>query len=323
MIQLQKRETMTAGVYALGHFLVDFACALTMLGTKPDPIWFLVYNFCAFAVQMPVGLLADLLGRNRPFAIIGTILVLLGMCPLAAPLKVIVIGLGNACYHVGGGREALLRDDKMTGLGIFVSPGAVGIYLGTVLASNELIHTVVFIGLLILGVAVQIFCPGGIKQNDVKAPKPLLALLMLGVVIVRSLVGMSMENPWKIGIYVTLGALAAAAGKALGGFLGDRFGGRVAGVVSLILAALLFLLPDMGIAGVVGVLLFNVTMPITLRRVCDGLPGMEGFGFGLLTFGLFLGYLPSAFGVTFAPWIGAILSLVCAGLLLLDKEACK
>ena len=50
-----------------------------------------------------------------------------------------------------------------------------------------------------------------------------------------------LKSLFPIGIYVTLGALAAAAGKALGGFLGDRFGGRVAGVVSLILAALLFL----------------------------------------------------------------------------------
>lgn len=323
MIRIQKRDCLTSGIYAVGHFLVDFACALTMLSTKPDPIWFLIYNFCAFAMQMPIGLLADLLGRNRPFAIIGTILVTVGMCPLVAPVKVIAVGIGNACYHVGGGREALLRDDKMTGLGIFVSPGAVGIYLGAVLAGNMLIHGVVFVGLILLAIAVSIFCPGGIKRNEVRDPKPLLALLMLVVVVIRSLVGMSMESPWKIGVYATMAALAAAGGKALGGFLGDRFGGRVAGVVSLILAAFLFLLPDMGFAGILGVLLFNVTMPITLRRACDSVPGMEGFGFGLLTFGLFLGYLPSAFGFTFEPWIGAVLSLACAGLLWLDKEACK
>ena len=90
-------------------------------------------------------------------------------------------------------------------------------------------------------------------------------------------------------------------------------------MVSLVLAALLFLLPDAGFAGVLGVLLFNMTMPITLRQACKAVPGMEGFGFGLLTFGLFLGYIPSAFGISFAPWIGALLSLGCAGLLWLDK----
>lgn len=309
----------SAAVYAVGHFLVDFACALMMLRTAPEPIWFLVYNFCAFAMQMPIGLLADIFGRNRPFALTGIGMVLLAFCPLTVPLRVIAMGLGNACYHVGGGREALLQDDKMTGLGIFVSPGAVGIYLGTVLAQNDAVHMAVIIALAICAVAVLCCCAGGMKRSVIGKPRPLLALLMLTVVIVRSLIGLSMEYPWKIGMFVTFGALAAAGGKALGGFLGDRFGGRSAGMISLILAAALFLLPDMGIAGVLSILLFNMTMPITLRQACDALPGMEGFGFGLLTFGLFLGYLPSAFGVTFAPWIGAVLSLICAVLLCLDK----
>ena len=310
----------SAAVYALGHFLVDFACALMMLRTLPDPLWFLVYNFCAFAIQMPIGLLADWTGRNRSFALVGISLVLLAACPLPVSMRVIAMGLGNACYHVGGGRDALLQDDKMTGLGVFVSPGAVGIYLGSVLAQYEAVHTVVFVMLALCGMTVIWACPGGIRRNELGKPRPLLALLMLTVVIVRSLVGLSMESPWKIGLFVIIGALAAAGGKALGGVMGDRFGSRIAGVVSLILAAALFLLPHMGVAGVLGVLFFNMTMPITLRRACDGLPGMEGFGFGLLTFGLFLGYLPSAFGITFETWIGAVFTLICALLLWLDKE---
>ena len=318
-MKLTKQNGYTAAVYAIGHFLVDFACALMMLKTMPDPVWFLVYNFCAFAMQMPVGLLADLIGRNRAFALTGIGLVLFAFIPLDVPLRVIAMGIGNACYHVGGGREALLHDDKMAGLGVFVSPGAVGICLGTALAQFEAVHMAAAFGLSACGAAVALICPGGTNRKEFGKPRPVLALLMFAVVIVRSLIGTSMESPWKIGLFVTLCALAAACGKALGGLAGDRFGSRAAGVVSLILAAILFLLPDVGIAGVLGVLLFNMTMPITLRRACDAAPGMEGFGFGLLTFGLFLGYLPSAFGVTFAPWIGAALSLVCAGLLWLDK----
>lgn len=314
-----KRATASAAVYAAGHFLVDFSCALMMLRTLPEPVLFLVYNFCAFAMQMPIGLLADILGQNRPFALTGIGLVLFAALPLPVPVRVISMGLGNACYHVGGGREALLQDDRMTGLGIFVSPGAVGIYLGTVLAQNEAVHIFVFAALMVIAAAAMLLCPGGITRKELTAPRPMPALLMMTVVIVRSMIGLSMESPWKLGIYVTAGALAAAAGKAAGGFLGDKLGSRNAGVLSLILAAVLFLMPDMGIAGVFGVLLFNMTMPITLRRACDAVPGMEGFGFGLLTFGLFLGYVPSAFGVTFAPWIGSVLSLVCAALLLLDK----
>ena len=315
-----KRQNVTAAIYAVGHFLVDFSCALMMLKTSPDPVWFLVYNFCAFAMQMPIGILSDILGRNRPFAMLGIALVLMAAMPLSVPARVISMGLGNACYHVGGGREALLHDDQMTGLGIFVSPGAVGIYLGTVLTQNQYAHSAATIALMTTAVAVMKWCPGRRNRRKIGRPQPLSALLMLAVVIVRSLIGMSMESPWKVGVFVIMGALAAAGGKALGGVLGDKWSGRVAGVGSLLAAAVLFLLPDAGIAGVFGVLLFNVTMPITLRRACNALPGMEGFGFGLLTFGLFLGYLPSAFGVTFEPWIGTVLCLVCAGMLWLDKE---
>ena len=319
MVLTEKDSRLSTAVYAVGHFLVDFSCALMMLKTMPDPVWFLVYNFCAFAMQMPFGLLADILGKNRPFALTGIALVLLAALPMPVPVRVIAMGLGNACYHVGGGREALLHDDKMTRLGIFVSPGAVGIYLGTVLAPNELVHIAVSAALIATAVAVWMLCPGGTNKNPLAKPRPILAIMMLTVVIIRSLIGLSMEAPWKLGIFVTLSALAAAMGKAFGGFLGDRFGSRITGAASLVLAAGLFLVPDIGIAGVLGVLLFNMTMPITLRRACDAVPGLEGFGFGLLTFGLFLGYLPSAFGVTVAPWVGAVLSLICAGLLWLDK----
>lgn len=319
MLRIANRESLTAAIYAIGHFLVDFACALMMLHTLPDPVWFLIYNFCAFAMQMPIGLLSDILGRNQPFALTGLALVLVAALPVPVPVRVVFMGLGNACYHVGGGREALLHDNKLTGLGIFVSPGAIGIYLGTVLAQNESVHIVVFTALALTAAAIFLSCPNGVKRNPISRPRPMLALLMLVVVIVRSLIGMSMESPWKIGVFVTLSAVAAAAGKASGGFLGDKFGSRTAGVLSLLLASGLFLMPDLGIAGVLGVLLFNMTMPITLRRACDAVPGMEGFGFGLLTFGLFLGYVPSAFGVTIVPWIGSLLSVICAGLLLLDK----
>ena len=313
------KKNTAAAVYAAGHFLVDFFCALTMLRLLPEPVWFLVYNFCAFALQMPVGLLADLAGRNRLFALTGMILVLVGALPLPVPVRVVAIGLGNACFHVGGGREALLRDEKMTGLGIFVSPGAVGIYLGTALAQWDMAHSIAVAALVLEAVLILWLCSDSPQRNPLSPPRIPLALLMLTVVIVRSLVGMSMETPWKLEIYAVLGALAAAGGKAMGGFLGDRFGGRTTGALSLIASAGLFLLPDSGIAGALGVLLFNMTMPITLRRACDAARGLEGFGFGLLTFGLFLGYLPAAFGVSFEPWIGAILSLTCAGLLWLDK----
>ena len=123
------------GIYAAAHFLVDLGCALLLLG-RICPDWdpgmaILLYNLFAFAVQMPVGLLADRLGRCHLFASAGCLLVLLGWMLPPGPTAVITAGLGNAAFHVGGGLNTLNEGGRRAGpLGLFVSPGAFGVYLG-------------------------------------------------------------------------------------------------------------------------------------------------------------------------------------------------
>lgn len=307
-------------LYATGHFLVDLCCALIMLSLSADAWQFILYNFLAFAVQMPIGLLADIFGHNRRFSLTGICLALLGFLPLGTLPRIICTGLGNACFHVGGGREALLKKDGLTGLGIFVSPGAIGILLGTLFSGNTFAHIVAAIFLAVCGILIYWKCDR--RCHAVPAKKLCLppAVLMLTVVLLRSMVGMCMQTPWKIGVFAIFSAVAAAAGKALGGILADRFGWKITGVGSLLAAAALFLLPDVWFAGVTAVLVFNMTMPITLGRAADSCAGFEGFSFGLLTFGLFLGYLPSAFGLQLSPMIGTGFALISAGLLTLAPE---
>ena len=54
--------------YCLLHLLVDCVCALAMFGRflREDNGYFylLLYNFCAFALQMPMGVLLDTLIRD-------------------------------------------------------------------------------------------------------------------------------------------------------------------------------------------------------------------------------------------------------------------
>lgn len=40
----------------------------------------LIYNFCAFAMQLPIGVLADRYGGGRYFSAIGCLMVVLGGC---------------------------------------------------------------------------------------------------------------------------------------------------------------------------------------------------------------------------------------------------
>lgn len=315
---------MPLGIYALGHFGVDFLCARLVLGRCAGGAgWMtaaLLYNFCAFALQMPLGVMADRLGTCRKYSAIGAGLVCLGAIPLGNAWTVLLAGLGNALYHVGGGRETLLFSENYKGLGIFVAPGALGILLGGLLRNSPWAMAA---GLLLLGGCGMILAILSKKETpspremERSSPKNLGALgLLFLVVLLRSLVGMCSASPWKTGIWVIIGAALSALGKALGGFAADRFGGRLAGSLSLLAAAALFLLPESPVAGILAGLLFQMSMPITLRDGANRLPGGEGFVFGLMTFALFLGFLPAQMGFTLTELQTAALS-GASGLLLI------
>ncbi len=61
------------GIYALVHMAVDLSCAFLVytyvLGGEQWYLWLLLYNFCAFALQMPIGAAADRLDRNSCVAV--------------------------------------------------------------------------------------------------------------------------------------------------------------------------------------------------------------------------------------------------------------
>ncbi len=107
-------------------------------------------------------------------------------------------------------------------------------------------------------------------------------------------------------------------GKTSGGFLYDKLGGFPAAILSLGLAAVLFCFSGTPVCGCAAVLLFNMTMPLTLRAAADLLPGARGFSFGLLTLALFLGFLPEYLRLpsVAAGWTYALACLLSLALLL-------
>lgn len=309
------------GIYAAVHFLVDFGCALLLLG-RICPDWnpgvaILLYNLFAFAVQMPVGLLADRLGRCHLFASAGCLLVLLGWMLPPGSAAVAAAGLGNAAFHVGGGLNTLNEGGRRAGpLGLFVSPGAFGVYLGGIPAfyghsgealnlGDALVSTEVFLSLVVClslaAAAVVLWRFGrGADNSPLVLPRGDFRLwgaaaCLLAVVIFRSLLGLAANLPWKTD-FGCLAVCAVAGGKAAGGYLADRFGMFPTATASLCLSALCFLGGNHPAAGLGALFLFNMTMPLTLWAMARLFRGMKGFSFGLLTFGLFLGFLPVYFG---------------------------
>ena len=82
------------------HFCVDLSCAALFFGwlDKAADWWLymVLYNGCAFALQLPLGLIADRANRNLPFAAAGCALVAVSFLLTASPLPAAVIcGLGN------------------------------------------------------------------------------------------------------------------------------------------------------------------------------------------------------------------------------------
>lgn len=308
--------------YSILHFIVDGVCAFAMFGYfATQENWYLnvlLYNFCAFALQMPFGVVLDGLNGRRDmqkyepsfvFATGGVLLTFIG-----AVTHPVILGLGNALFHLGGGVGTIHEDEvkgwRGRGLGVFVAPGALGLYIGTQLAKSGmqpdwswflLVGTLVMLSLMWGMFALRKSTEPVYKAPDCTIGSGTLWLMLgcLAVVILRSYIGMAVSFSWKSTFIAgTIAVLSVVLGKVAGGFAAAGIGMRTTVVVSLMLSALSFLFSENMAAGVLALFLFNMTMPITLYLLVQRMKELPGFAFGLLTFGLFLGFLPSYFGVS-------------------------
>jgi len=331
-----KKEKISLAVYTLSHAAVDFACAYLIIGITRDladaALLMLVYNFFAFAVQMPLGIVFDAANRNAVGAALGCIVTASAYFFSGIPMAAAVIcGIGNAAFHLGGGIDVLNYSEKSSYSGVFVSSGAIGLFFGAMCAKSGINISLAVISVLaVLGVVIvlarkKLFGTMVSENAEFSVPGKNAAVygaaaLLFLVVLLRSLTGFGMSFPWKIGAGAVIAAFCAAGGKCLGGFASDSFGAEKASAASLCAAALLFIFADNIICGAVGILLFNMTMPVTLRRAADLFKGCKGFSFGLMTFGLFCGFIPcfaEKSGFVLAYGVLAALSVVSAALLVI------
>lgn len=296
------------------HFLVDLACTAMMAGLSAKHgaaavvACALLYNGLAFAFQLPIGALADGLKLQRSMAAFGCVLVAAGMFfshPIALCLA---MGLGNGCFHVGGGREALKRGNTSAAFaGRFVAPGAIGIFFGPKLAGRSLVTGIVLPALLIL-FALELFLSrkDGIAAEKMPVPLPavsvparmLCMLCMFLTVLLRSYMGTVLRYPllsrfpWALSF-----TLCIFLGKYLGGIWADRWGALRFCTISQLLATVLLsgsaLFAPLALPGI---LLFNTSMAVTAMTLYKNAPQLPGTMFGLTTFALYLGVLPRLLG---------------------------
>lgn len=293
----------TLFVDSLAHLLVDGLCAATLFGpvaSAGDPgLLILLYNTLAFSTQGIVGLITDCLKRHGPVTAVGCIAIILGyVLPLNSWLRVCFVGLGNSLFHVGGGtRTLIISEGKAWPLGVFVAPGCIGLALGTIFPQLGSAFA-----LMLLVCAVGIWFTG--KNLRIPSEKEkagnislLIPVVLLVAVAVRSFGSTAVNFQWKDTAALTLLMTGFIfAGKALGGFICDRLGaGKTAWFTVLPAAVCIAFFCRFMPTSLVGQLLLNMTMPITLYLLYKAIPSSPGFAFGLAASALWPGALAAGF----------------------------
>lgn len=299
---------------SLCHMGIDFLCAFSLYHSFSERYEaFLLYNFCAFALQMPLGILIDMWSNRsnqstRPgmtFMCAGVVLTIIG-----SSVSHIILGIGNALFHVGGGVLVIHEDDEheleSKALGCFVAPGAIGLILGTLYHDTYLFEMIrIIVSSCLVAISLYAYMTSKEKPLQIKYRKfsfdrkELLYIIIwcFIVVIIRSLTGMAISFPWKKGNLITIiSVITVASGKTIGGFLNSKYGMKKTVIATLCISAIAYLSGNNMYSGLIALLFFNMTMPITLYLLALNMSDMPGFAFGILTFGLFLGYLPVHYG---------------------------
>lgn len=326
-------------ILAVMHMLVDTVTISSLYsaagGHSPENIllWTIVYNLLAFSTQAITGAAADLtagkcgkgprlfrLLRRKSdiyllFAISGSILAILSaIIPLGMIVRISLAGIGNSLFHVGGGAY-VLREYKGKGsaAGVFVGPGALGVAIGTLYATQghlfatdlSAITVILFLIWILIGrfgrgqgritAAIRQMLSRERKESIQKSGpedpssgirpgiRLTAVLFLLTAVVFRAAAGYYPSSAWKTGTFAVMAAaVCIAAGKIAGGLALDRIGTAKVMFLSIFVSTpLVLLFPDSLKGGLISLFLINLAMPVTLVLVYRYMPRYPAFAFGL------------------------------------------
>ena len=267
-----------------------------------------MYDFFAFVPQGIFGYLKDK-GIKTNFTIIGMILSTLSLIllyfNLNAILVILVLSIGNCMIHIQGAETTLRTSNgQMAPSAIFVSGGSFGVITGKILAMyNVPIPFVIIINLLML-IPIAICNKYVYLIDDKNLEKynfsnkninsKVIITLAVFVVIVRAYMGYGIPTTWnKTLIQTILLYCSMGIGKAMGGILIDSIGIKKTALLSTI-GSLPFLLFGNNVMAIslIGIMMFSMTMAVTLGLIVSEIKKYPGVAFGFTTIGLFLGSLP-------------------------------
>ena len=348
IVEALKAQNIGCGyLYFYIHFITEIMCFyfLTDVTNNARFVWLIpfIYDGLAFVPQSIIGYISDKCAKIN-FSTIGTILMVMAYISYYVMhttiwLPLILLCLGNGCIHINGAEVTLKNSEgKLSHSAIFVAGGSFGVISGKLLANSIapywfiIIFALTMIPFILLANTYKnskekMACTKFNYANTNIAPK-LIILLAVFVVVVRGYMGYGIPTSWNktvlqtVLLFVTMGI-----GKALGGILADAYGIRKIAVISTALSIPFLCFGDnIMVISLIGVMLFSMTMSITLAILVSVLKNNPGLAFGLTTIGLFLGTAPIFFieiaNSYFNLALIVALSLLCTSILLtiLRKE---
>lgn len=323
MVSLKRALTgknIAAGwLYFYVHFVTEVIC-FYILGKETGNsafLWLfpLVYDCLSFVPQSPIGYLSDKFKKLNSGLIGIILLALAGVCfwlkAFPSPyIPLVILCIGNCFTHIGGAEVTLRASEgRLSHSSIFVSGGSFGVITGRLLAGSFVPYWAIILlalSAIPFTLLAQMYKDEADKADNPcekfnyanpKIPAGIIIVTATLIVIVRGYMGYGIPTSWNktvfqtIMLFVTMGI-----GKAAGGIIADAFGVKKTALISAALA-LPFLMAgnEHMMISLIGVMLFSMTMSITLALLVSVLKKTPGLAFGFTTIGLFVGTMPIFF----------------------------
>lgn len=337
---LKLKNIGTGYLYFYIHFIVEIICFfyLSRVTNNSHFVWLVpfVYDAIAFVPQSLIGYISDRYPKIN-MGYIGIFLLILAIIiyslfNVSTYISLIILCLGNAFLHVSGAEVTLKTSEgKLSHSAIFVAGGSFGVISGKLLAKTS-INPLYMIFLALTMIPFIMLADTYVTKNsntkkfdyvNPKINKELIVLLAVFIVFVRGYMGYGIPTSWnKTTLQTIIFFCTMGFGKALGGILSDRFGIRKIAKVST-LGAIPFLCfgDNIMLVSIIGVMMFSMTMSITLGILVSVLKKNPGLAFGHTTIGLFLGTAPIFFIKITSIYINIgmiiVFSILCS--IILDK----
>ncbi len=311
---LKSRELKTGYLYFYIHFVLEIACFffLSRVTNNSNYIWIVpfIYDALAFVPQFLIGYFVDKhpkinIGLFGVFLLIIAYLIY-SLTDNSVYLSLIILCIANEIIHVAGAEDTIRSSNgKLSTSAIFVSGGAFGIITGRILSKSmisPLFILLPIISMIPLMILSKMSITKEYKMNNYDYVKknlnPIIVILIaLFVVTIRGYTSYGIPLSWnKTALQSIVFFCIMGLGKALGGIFSDLIGIKKTTIISTLISIPFLCFGDkIMIISLIGVMLFSMSMPITLGILVSCLKDKPGVAFGITTIGLFLGTVPIFF----------------------------